>query len=75
MEEVGELAKAIRKRIGLKEDISETARRKKVGHELADCLIYLLDIANLSGVDLITAFIEKEEINSQRTWKEVTKMI
>lgn len=69
MEEVGELAKAIRKRVGLKEDISETARHKKVGQELADCLIYLLDIANLSDVDLITAFIEKEEINSQRTWK------
>jgi len=68
MEEVGELAKAIRRRVGLKEDVSESSRCKKVGHELVDCLIYLLDIANISGVDLGAAFLEKEKINSQRTW-------
>lgn len=67
IEEVGELAKAVRKRTGLKTAASGDAE-KNVAQELADCLIYLLDIANLAGVDLDAAFRAKEAINSRKVW-------
>jgi NTP pyrophosphatase (non-canonical NTP hydrolase) len=66
VEEVGELAKAVRKRTGLK--ISATDAQKEVSVELADCLIYLLDLANLAEVDLDLAFREKEAINFEKQW-------
>ena len=62
VEEVGELAKSIRREIGLKVGVSKPEHRKNVAHELADCLIYLLDIANLADVDLDDAFRMKEEM-------------
>ncbi len=68
VEEVGELAKAIRREIGLKVGVTKPEDRKKVAHELADCLIYLLDIANLAEIDLDDAFRAKEEINTKKTW-------
>jgi NTP pyrophosphatase (non-canonical NTP hydrolase) len=65
IEEVGELAKAVRKRTGLKTDPEAD---KSIDIELADCLIYLLDIANLANVDLDAAFRTKELINSRKVW-------
>ncbi len=66
-EEVGELAKEIRKASGL-----YTERGKKIKIELslemADVLNYLLDIANHYGIDLEKAFWEKERINKKRKW-------
>lgn len=69
MEEVGELAKAVRKQTGLKTAANDPNANKVVAHELADCLIYLLDIANLANVDLDLAFREKELINSRKVWE------
>jgi NTP pyrophosphatase (non-canonical NTP hydrolase) len=68
VEEVGELAKSIRREIGLKTGASRLEDRKKVAHELADCFIYLLDIANLAGIDVDDAFRTKEAINNKKTW-------
>jgi NTP pyrophosphatase (non-canonical NTP hydrolase)/nucleoside 2-deoxyribosyltransferase len=68
VEEVGELAKSIRREIGLKVGTSKTEDRKMVAHELADCLIYLLDIANLEEIDLDEAFRAKEAINHKKVW-------
>ena len=67
-EEVGELAKAIRKTQGL---YQEKARQKhlELEEEFADVLSYLLDLANYFQVDLETAFREKEQINANRTWE------
>ena len=67
-EEVGELAKAIRKRRNL---FTEAARPKddNVAEELADLLSYLLDLANRLDVDLETAFRAKEAENQSRTWE------
>src|SRR5437016_4254471 len=58
-EEVGELAKAIRKTQGL---YQEKARQKhpELEEEFADVLSYLLDLANYFQIDLETAFREKE---------------
>jgi NTP pyrophosphatase (non-canonical NTP hydrolase) len=67
-EEIGELAKAIRKTQGL---YQEKARQKhlELEEEFADVLSYLLDLANYFQVDLETAFREKERVNASRTWE------
>lgn len=66
MEEVGELAKAIRKTVGLK--FTDTTMRKDVEEELADVQIVLLGLASLLKVDLFDAVSQKEERNRTRTW-------
>ena len=68
IEEVGELAKAMRKSAGLYE---ERARQRTMSleEEFADVLSYLLDLANVYQVDLEKAFREKEAINQSRTWE------
>lgn len=66
-EELGELARAVRKSEGLK--MADDTKRSKVEEELTDCFIYLLDLANQYGIDLEQAFREKEEKNKQRNWE------
>ncbi len=68
VEEVGELAKAMRKSAGLYE---ERARQRDMSleEEFADVLSYLLDLANVFQVDLEKAFRAKEEVNQSRTWE------
>jgi NTP pyrophosphatase (non-canonical NTP hydrolase) len=68
VEEVGELAKAIRKAAGLYDEPAK-ARDASLEEELADVLSYLLDLANCFGVDLEAAFRAKEQVNRARTWK------
>jgi len=67
-EEVGELAKALRKKAGL---YKEEAKQKHMGleEEFADVLSYLLDLANYFQIDLEKAFREKEQINEGRMWE------
>jgi NTP pyrophosphatase (non-canonical NTP hydrolase) len=67
-EEIGELAKAIRKTRGL---YQEKARPNAVAleEEFADVLSYLLDLANCFQIDLETVFREKERVNATRTWE------
>ena len=67
-EEVGELAKAMRKTAGL---YKEEAKPKnfELEEEFADVLSYLLDLANYFQIDLEKAFREKERINEGRSWE------
>ena len=67
IEEVGELAKAMRKASGLYEEQAK-ARAMPLEEEFADVLSYLLDLANCFHVDLEAAFRAKEAINQTRTW-------
>lgn len=69
-EEVGELAKAIRNKIGLYPQKEKTASeiQAELSFEMSDVFSYLLDLANIFEVDLEKAFREKEAINAQRTW-------
>ena len=65
-EEVGELAKAIRKSA-----TSITIDRSKLEHYDTvenDVLIVLLSLCNILGIDLYRAFLEKEKINIKREW-------
>jgi NTP pyrophosphatase (non-canonical NTP hydrolase) len=66
-EEVGELAKAMRREAGLYEEKAKQ-QQSELAEEFADVLSYLLDLANLYQIDLETAFREKERINQTRTW-------
>lgn len=68
MEEIGELAKAIRKNTNGHLDVSKEYDAN-VEEELADCFIYLLSIANMNNVDIFKAFKEKEIKNCDRIWK------
>jgi NTP pyrophosphatase (non-canonical NTP hydrolase) len=68
VEEVGELAKAMRKAAGLYEERAKQ-REASVEEELADVLSYLLDLANCFHVDLEAAFRAKEQVNQSRTWE------
>jgi len=66
-EEVGELAKALRKYEGR----AAVATDSKVGdieHELADVFWMIACICNQLGVNLEHAVRDKEEINKLRTW-------
>lgn len=74
IEEVGELARAIRKKAGIKID-PKSAPLYEIEEELADCFIYLLDLSNQLDVDLEKAFRKKEEINKKRYWKRFKKTI
>lgn len=67
VEEVGELAKAIRKESGLYNEAAKT-HIFSLEEEFADVLSYLLDLANCYRVDLEAAFRAKEKINETRTW-------
>lgn len=71
LEEFGELAKALRKYIGLKIDKNKEQQYADLKFELADILIYLLDLANACGIDLFEAFREKEVENAKRRWETV----
>lgn len=67
LEEAGELAKAVRKHVGLKFD--ETTTTKDVEEELADVQIVLLGLAGMLGVDMFDAVVKKEKHNQTRKWK------
>ncbi len=69
MEEVGELAKAVRKHVGLK--FSETTRQTDIAEELADVQIVLLGLASMLGIDMHQAVLGKEKKNRDRTWQKL----
>lgn len=70
VEEIGELAKAIRKNVGLKIDDNNKENYPEIEYELADVFIYLLDLANSCNVDLFSAFYKKEKKNVKRFWSK-----
>lgn len=68
IEEIGELAKAMRVTSGL---YQEPARPRDISleEEFSDVLSYILDLANVYQIDLEQAFRAKEQINQSRTWE------
>lgn len=67
VEEVGELAKGIRKEIQLYAK-SESGDRENLREEFADVFNYLLDLANRFDIDLEAAYRQKEQKNRGREW-------
>lgn len=72
VEEVGEVAQLLKKIRWRAESDGQPAAvaefREELGFELADCLAYLLKIANRSGIDLNEAYLAKMTKNLNRTW-------
>jgi NTP pyrophosphatase (non-canonical NTP hydrolase) len=66
VEEVGELAKALRKVVGLKIDHNKRDSYTLVEEEIADIFFYLLDLCVVLDIDLFTALKNKELKNEQR---------
>jgi len=64
-EEVGEVAKAMRKELNLYGERDE-ASKAELAAELADVLSYVLDLANIFEIDLEDALLEKLKVNEKR---------
>lgn len=64
IEEVGELAKAVRKVNGQK--VHQDSKTHALEDELADCLWLLIDMSNRLDIDLEKAFRDKEAKNQKR---------
>ena len=67
-EELGELAKEIRKSTNIKVDEKST-RTQNLDKEIADVFNYIVCLCVATDIDLFQAFKNKEEINQKRTWK------
>lgn len=63
-EEMGELARALRKSAGVQRD--QGWEGQDVAEELADVQLYLVHLANISGVELADAVTAKELVNAKR---------
>jgi NTP pyrophosphatase (non-canonical NTP hydrolase) len=48
----------------------EIKDRDELGSELADVMLYLLQLASVSGIDLEDAVLKKIEVNKGRSWDE-----
>lgn len=68
-EEIGELAKEIRKTEKNMEMDIKKEYDSCLEHEIADVFIYLLAICDSYNIDLLKAFKSKEKINLDRIWE------
>lgn len=66
-EEVGELAKALRKVLGGK--MAQDAAEIELEHEAADVLWMLLAVCNALHIDIEQALHAKDAKNRQRVWR------
>lgn len=68
-EEIGELAKAIRKdATTMSSDKSKLYNYDTIESEVADVFIVLTSICNKLNIDMFNALKEKEKINTNRNW-------
>ena len=69
-EEIGELAKALRKtQTNMGTDIDKQYNYGTVESEISDCFYVLNGICNKLNIDLFTCLKEKEKENIHRVWK------
>lgn len=69
--EVGEVVQAYRtldRADGAESQTDAINARVHIGEELADCLAYLLKLANYAQIDLHTSYVRKMTHNVDRTW-------
>ncbi len=69
IEEIGELAKAIRKHGGVKVD--KKSKHHNLEDETADVFWLLIDLCNRLDIDLQEAFYYKEIKNQKRKWEKI----
>jgi len=66
--EIGELVSAIKKFRKIQDSSEEVDARNHVGEELADCLAYVVKLANYANIDLQEAYVNKMRHNLTREW-------
>ncbi|MCL2522038.1 MAG: hypothetical protein FWE36_04170 [Erysipelotrichales bacterium] len=69
VEEVGELAKEVRKKAKGMSLENGPKDSDSIEEEIADVFIVLVSICNTLNINLFNALIKKEQINMNRTWK------
>ena len=67
-EETGEVVSAIRELRDAGGSPEVEKARAHLGEELADCLAYILKLANYGGLDLQEAYVKKMNRNLNRAW-------
>ena len=67
-EELGEVVRAIRDLIRAADPPALEEAKSHLGEELADCLAYIVKLANYGGVDLQEAYVSKMKRNLTRMW-------
>ncbi len=67
VEELGEVAKAMRPLHGIK--VADDSTLSDISHELADVLLLLMSLSNKLDINLWDAVIAKERKNRTRIWK------
>lgn len=71
LEEVGELAKAIRKNAtDMSIDKNKINHYDTIESKVADVFIVLINVCNKLGIDLYKSLKNKEEENIKRTWNK-----
>lgn len=78
-EEVGELASAVAQLWRVEREVGDLEaaldqQRAGLAEELADCLAYLVKLANYAGVDLEAAYLGKMRRNLEREWRDRGEM-
>lgn len=68
--ELGEVVRAARQFQRAEGTLDQAETRDHLGEELADCLAYLLKLANYAGIDLQAAYVGKMRRNVTRTWPQ-----
>lgn len=70
-EEIGELAKAIRKTSkNMYTDINKEYNYDTIESEVADCFYVLLSVASYLNIDVFQSLKDKEKENINRVWKK-----
>lgn len=73
-EEIGELAKAVRKdKTNMAIDNKKIKNYDSIEGEIADVFIVLTSICNTLNINMYDAIIEKETINIERNWTNNNK--
>lgn len=69
-EEIGELAKAIRKTVtNMCTDVNKQSSYDTIESEVADCFYVLASVCNKLNIDIFNSLKEKERENLYRVWK------
>lgn len=74
VEEVGEVAKEIRRYENAQNNFEKqeafATARDHLREELADCLAYIVKLANYTEIDLEEAYVAKMRYNIDRVWQD-----
>ena len=66
--EIGEFVSAVRKLRKVNNETDEADARNHVGEELADCLAYVVKLANYAEIDLHEVYVNKMKQNLNCEW-------